>query len=95
MRLDMHSVAHVVVACLDRHYAWIAMAYLDMRLVAHLDMHSTVAVQSQLQMVEPVASTELDTQALASMHLIVLDRKDKVTYSSLEVVACPSPTTEK
>lgn len=85
MHLDMHYLERVVdaVACLDRHFV-------------HLDMHHRV-VQNQLQMVEPAASDNwvaivLDSQALAS---IVLDRKDKVMNSSLEVVACPSPTTEK
>lgn len=83
MRLGMRLEAHGV-ACLDRHFALVAVA----------NMH--LAVQNQLRMVELVASPELDTQALASMDLIVLDRKDRVTSSnsSLEVVACPSPTTE-
>lgn len=57
-----------------------------------------LAERNQHQMVlvlDKMASIALDKKALASMDSIDLDRKDKVMSLHSEVVAYPSPTTEK
>lgn len=72
----------------------------DKRLERGMDLHSDVRLdrrlelivlaRNQLQMMALVASLDLDMDAL-----MTIGWGDKVIDLNLEVVACPSPTTEK